>query len=118
MKVLVAGSLRGVEDQDRREQLCAAARELGKCLALAGHTLVVGTEDQEDVDPFVVEGFQSVEKASSVEVHLMKGAKACYSGKATVKNIWHHYNDWDVTVCLRPCISMRRFRASTDSRNR
>lgn len=98
MKVLVSGSLRGIDDQDQRSRLSAAAAELGKCLALAGHTLLVGSEDREDVDPFVVEGFQSVEKAPPVEVHLMKGAKACYSGNTTVKNIWHRYNDWDVTV--------------------
>lgn len=97
MKVLVSGSLRGFQEA-RREQLGAAARDLGKCLAEAGHVLLVGSEDPEDVDPFVVEGFQSVEKAPPVEVHLMKGAGACYSGNAKAKNIWHRYDDWDVTV--------------------
>lgn len=97
MKVLVAGSLRGIAD-DQSKALCDAATELGACLARAGHTLLVGTEDRMDVDPFVVAGFRSVEKAPPVEVHLMKGAKACYAGVPTVRNIWHHYNDWDVTV--------------------
>jgi hypothetical protein len=97
MKVLVSGSLRDLDDA-LREQLRGAARELGQCLAVAGHTLLVGSEDPEDVDPFVVEGFLSTEKASAVEVHLMRGAKACYSGVDTVKCIWHRYDDWDVTV--------------------
>ena len=97
MKVLVSGSLRGMEDQ-RKEEVRAAARELGKCLAAAGHTLLVGTADPDDVDPFVVEGFMSAGKTSQVEVHLMKGAPKCYSGQSSVTNNWHRYDDWDVTV--------------------
>jgi hypothetical protein len=97
MKVLVSGSLRGVEDQ-QKDHVRAAARELGKCLGAAGHTLLVGTNDQDDVDPFVVEGFLSAAKTSQVEVHLMKGAPQCYQGQANVMHSWHHYDDWDVTV--------------------
>ena len=97
MKVLVSGSLRGVDEQ-RKDQVRAAARELGKCLGAAGHTLLVGTEDKDDVDPFVVEGFLSTAKTSKVEVHLMKGAPKCYQGQANVTLCWHRYDDWDVTV--------------------
>jgi len=97
MKVLVSGSVRGIDNHDLRSQIYAAAGDLGKCLAQAGHTLLVGSDDREDIDPFVVEGFQSVQKAPPVEVHLMKGAKSCCSGK-TIKNLWHRYDDWDVTV--------------------
>jgi hypothetical protein len=42
--------------------------------------------------------FSRCPNAPPVEVHLMKGAKPCYSGKSTVKNVWHRYDDWDVTV--------------------
>ena len=97
MKVLVSGSLRGLEDQ-RKDDVRAAARELGKCLAAAGHTLLVASDHQDDVDPFVVEGFLSAAKTSQVEVHLMKGAPKCYQGQANVTHSWHRYNDWDVTV--------------------
>jgi len=97
MKILVSGSFRDV-DSKMHAPLRDAARELGKALALAGHTLLVGSENQDDVDPFVVEGFQSVDKAPSVEVHLQKGAAGCYAGNAKVRNIWHRYENWDVTV--------------------
>jgi len=97
MKILVSGSFRDI-DAKMHEPLRDAARELGKALALAGHTLLVGSESQDDVDPFVVEGFQSVDKAPSVEVHLQKGGACCYAKNAKVRNIWHRYENWDVTV--------------------
>ena len=53
MKVLVSGTTRDMEAR-RCEQLREAARELGQSLAAAGHTLLVGSEDEADVDPFVV----------------------------------------------------------------
>ena len=56
MKVMVSGSLRGVPDE-RKKDVRAAARELGKCIGAAGHTVLVGTADADDVDPYVVEGF-------------------------------------------------------------
>jgi hypothetical protein len=28
----------------------------------------------------------------------MKGAKPCYSAHTAIKNLWHRYDDWDVTV--------------------
>lgn len=97
MKILVSGSLRGLAEH-QKDEVRAAARELGKCLAAAGHTLLVGTEDPDDVDPFVVDGFVTAGKGAQVEVHLMKGAPRCYAGQSNVTNIWHRYNDWDVTV--------------------
>jgi hypothetical protein len=59
---------------------------------------LVGTDDKDDVDPFVVEGFLTAAKTSQVEVHLMKGAPKCYQGQANVTPSWHRYDDWDVTV--------------------
>src|SRR5262245_21484554 len=97
MKVLVSGSLRGVED-NKKEDLRAAGRELGKCLAAAGHTLLVTTDCTDDIAPFVVEGFVSMAKTSQVEVHLMRGADECYKGQANVTHNWHRYDDWDMTV--------------------
>lgn len=98
MKVLVSGSLRGLEKEEEKEELRAAGRELGKCLGAAGHTLVVGSDNQDDIDPFVVEGFLSGTKTSQVEVHLQKGAPKCYQGQANITPRWHRYDDWDVTV--------------------
>jgi hypothetical protein len=97
MKVMVSGSLRGVADQ-RKEDVRAAARELGKCIGAAGHTVLVGTADADDVDPYVVEGFLSIGKTAQAEVHLMKGASMCYAKGSNVKPRWHRYDDWDVTV--------------------
>ena len=98
MKVLVSGSLRGVEDEQEKKQLRDVGRELGKCLAEAGHTLLVGTDHIEDIDPCVVDGFLAVGNNSQVEVHLQKGAPRCYPGMANVTHYWHRYDDWDVTV--------------------
>jgi hypothetical protein len=95
--VLVSGSMRGVDEQ-QHDDVRAAARELGKSLAVAGHTLLVGSADQDDVDPFVVEGFLSEASTGSVEVHLVKGAPKCYDGHSNVVHSWHRYADWDVTV--------------------
>ena len=97
MKVLVSGSLRGFPEA-QREQIRGAARELGQGLARAGHTLLVGSEDTEDIDPYAVEGFLSTEKAPPVEVHLIRGMAECYAGNNAVTCIWHRYDDWDVTV--------------------
>lgn len=60
--------------------------------------MLVGSEDPDDVDPFVVEGFLATEKAASVEVHLTRGAPVCYKDVKKVRSIWHRYDDWDVTV--------------------
>jgi membrane protein YqaA with SNARE-associated domain len=97
MRILVSGSLRDVPEE-QHEQLREAARELGKCLGAAGHTVLVATQDHNDVDPYVVDGFMTAAKMSNAEVHLMKGAAKCYSDQSTVKNIWHRYSDWDLTV--------------------
>jgi hypothetical protein len=97
MKILVSGSLRGV-DAAATTELKDAARELGKAIAEGGHTLLVGSDDPDDVDPYVVDGFTTANGNGKVEVHLQKNAKKCYAGKANVENCWHRYNDWDVTV--------------------
>lgn len=97
MKILVSGSLRGV-DPGRKVDVQTAAEELGKAIAAGGHTLLVGSEDPDDVDPHVVDGFASGGATSQVEVHLQKNAGKCYVGKQNVINCWHRYDDWDVTV--------------------
>ena len=97
MRVLVSGSFRDT-DPKQKDVLKGAARELGKALAAAGHTAIVGTADPDDVDPYVVEGSSSAGNGAPVEVHLMKGAARCYTGQANVTNSWHRYDDWDVTV--------------------
>jgi hypothetical protein len=97
MKVLVSGSIRGI-DPGRRQQLIAAAKALGEQLAAAGHTLIVGSENPDDVDPHVVSGFLSTPNGAPVEVHLVKSAPPCYVDNDAVKCIWHRYDDWDVTV--------------------
>jgi hypothetical protein len=97
MKVLVSGSIRGI-DPGLRERVIAAAGELGTRLAAAGHTLIVGSENPDDVDPHVVAGFLSNQNKAKVEVHLVKSAAPCYVGNDAVKCLWHRYDDWDVTV--------------------
>ncbi|MGH7340678.1 MAG: hypothetical protein ACREKH_09330, partial [Candidatus Rokuibacteriota bacterium] len=76
-------------DHHKKDEVRAAGRELGKCLAESGHTLLVATEHRDDIDPSVVEGFLSAAKTSQVEVHLMKGAPKCYQGQASVTHSWH-----------------------------
>jgi hypothetical protein len=71
---------------------------LGERLATAGHTLIVGSDDPDDVDPHVVEGFLATPNKAAVEVHLVRGAPPCFVGNDAVKCIWHRYDDWDVTV--------------------
>ena len=97
MRILISGSLRDVP-RERVDDLRTAAGELGKSLGTAGHTVLVGTNDPDDVDPYVVEGFLSTAKTSRAEVHLMKSAPRCFSGQTGVTNIWHRYDDWDVTI--------------------
>jgi hypothetical protein len=97
MRVLVSGSIRSI-DPVRQPQLLAAAKELGERLATAGHTLIVGSEDPEDVDPHVVAGFLGTPTKALVEVHLVRSAPPCFVGNDAVKCIWHRYDDWDVTV--------------------
>ena len=99
MRVLVSGSLRDVPE-GRKEPLRKAAQELGAALADAGHTVLIGTDDQDDVDPFVTEGVLSATKPSPIEVHVMRGAPQFYPNRTDdrVENIRHRYDDWDVTV--------------------
>ncbi len=97
MRVLVSGSIRSV-DPARQQQVITAAKELGARLATVGHTLIVGSEHPDDVDPHVVSGFLSAQSKAPVEVHLVKSGAPCYVGNDAVKCIWHRYDDWDVTV--------------------
>jgi hypothetical protein len=101
MRILVVGSLRHKSDQALRDRINSAAFEIGKCLAESGHTILVGSDDPEDVDPEVVNGAISTGSSIEVEVHLMEGATECYKGLADslkIRNKPHRYRDWDVTV--------------------
>jgi hypothetical protein len=97
MRVLVSGSIRSI-DAARQPHVIAAATELGERLATAGHTLIIGSEDPDDVDPHVAAGFLATPNMAPVEVHLVKSAQPCFVGNDAVKCIWHRYDDWDVTV--------------------
>ena len=72
MKVFVIGSSRAIGQQDavrpEKDDISAAACEIGEALATAGHTIWVGTDDDIDVDPHVVEGALKVEPPPSVLV--------------------------------------------------
>ena len=67
MRVLVSGSLRDVPEE-RKESVRKAAQELGGALAAAGHTVLIGTDSKEDVDPFVAEGVFSAPKMPHTSV--------------------------------------------------
>jgi len=97
MKILVSGSLRDMPEETR-QKLAGAATELGKAIAVAGHHLIVGSDDAEDIDPAVVAGFLGANAKGKVEVHLQRGAAPCYPPQENIQNIWHRYDDWDITV--------------------
>ena len=98
MRVLVSGSFRDLREPSK-EPLRKAAQELGEALAAAGHTVLLGSESEDDVDPYVAAGVLSAPKPSPIEVHLMRGAPPCFTTQAgNVENIPHRYDDWDVTV--------------------
>ena len=98
MRVLVSGSLRDTREE-WKGPLREAAQELGAALAAAGHTVLLGSHNVDDVDPYVAEGVFSAPKPSPVEVHLMRGAPPCFTNRGdSVENIPHRYDDWDVTV--------------------
>jgi hypothetical protein len=100
MKVLLVGSVRGTEDAQKAEAIRTAARDIGKELAARGHVLLVGTDDEADVDPSAVEGALSGGSAKgSVEVHVPQGMREPYAS-TTAPNlsvVWHQFPDWDVT---------------------
>ncbi len=99
MRVLVVGSVRCTQDPKVQQAIRQAGHELGKSLAERGHTILVGSEAPEDVDPDVVAGAAASGRPAQVEVHLTQGAAECYSqGPIVVTNRRHRYSDWDITV--------------------
>jgi hypothetical protein len=98
MRILVSGSLRDIREE-WKEPLRQAAQELGAALAAAGHTVLLGSDNPQDVDPYVADGVASAPKPSPIEVHLMRGAPPCFAHRGdSVENVPHRYDDWDVTV--------------------
>lgn len=100
VRILVVGSVRGVEDPLRVEAIRAAARDIGKELATRGHTALVGTDDPEDIDPNVVEGvFSAGSGKGAVEVHAPQGMREPFAGNTepNLSVVWHQFPDWDVT---------------------
>lgn len=126
-KVLVSGSLRHLKDEPpaaaeaharlpprktqvaappglslQAESLIRAAEELGIALAKSGYSLIVGSHDPIDVDPYVVEAFLSVADAQKpVEVRLIRHAEYQFPDRRQgieVKNIPARFDDWDVSV--------------------
>jgi len=73
MKVLVIGSIRGVDSEDKRNRFITACRELGNALARAGWELAVGSDDPETADKYVVEGALSVSGIRKIWVFRPRG---------------------------------------------
>lgn len=69
MKVLIVGSKRhfkpGDPDAPRFEEAC---RQMGKRLTEKGHTLIIGTDDPLDADPFFVAGANDVSGKHAIVV--------------------------------------------------
>jgi len=65
VKVLVVGSRRHLDAGQAAERaaFAEACRDMGRAFAERGHTLVVGTDDQDDADYWFVEGASAVEGA-------------------------------------------------------
>ncbi len=101
MRVLVVGSSR--HEEADQEAIQAAAREIGKELARRGHTVLIGSDDERDVDPHVVAGALEAGRATTrIEVHVPKGLEQQYpdltdEGTGQVVTVWHQFPDWDVT---------------------
>ena len=70
----MSGSLRSTGAEDDRQAVGSAARELGKALAPAGHSVLVVDDDPEEVDSYVMAGYLSLDHAGGVEVRSMRGA--------------------------------------------
>jgi hypothetical protein len=101
MRVLVVGSHRDVQNDEAKTLLHDAGRAIGARLAERGHSVLVGSDDREDIDPDVVHGALSVKSPTTIEVHRMQGSPECYpteSQAGKVRNRPHRYKDWDVTV--------------------
>lgn len=111
MKVLVVGSGRHIWDGDeepeagseaerRLELLRSAGESLGRELAARGHTIIVGSDHERDIDPHVVRGALTHDAASAkLEVHVPKGLEAQFPHltEGRISTVWHQFPDWDVT---------------------
>lgn len=85
--------------ENTKVELAKAAEEIGRELAKRGHTILVGSDDSDDIDPSVVKGALAASPDAEIEVHLPHGFPATYPDKSkNVKNIWLQFPDWDVTV--------------------
>ena len=102
MRVLVVGSSRF--DKNDKTAIDAVGQELGERLAKRGHTILVGSDHPDDVDPSIVAGaLADPSNKTPIEVHVTHGATEPYQGKdadpdVNLRVIWHQFADWDVTV--------------------
>ena len=69
MKILIIGSLHFSGSEKIAEQFKSACIEIGKTLARAGHTIVVGSDIQTSADRHVVEGVNTVRGKHTVMVY-------------------------------------------------
>ena len=102
MKVLVVGSSRCLKDQMVRQKFETAGQELGKALADRGHTILIGTDEDEDIDPHIVRGALKSNRTVEIQTHVAHGSRRMFTGNewtnARVKHHPHQFTDWDVTA--------------------
>jgi uncharacterized protein len=73
MRVFVVGSVRYSENSS--EEIKTISREIGKALAEHHHTILVGSDSVRDVDPYVIEGANSVAGKHDVVVYCPSQAR-------------------------------------------
>jgi hypothetical protein len=86
--------------EQRVEEIQRAAEAIGSELGRRGHTVIVGSDDLQDVDPYVVKGVLSAEGGSGkVEVHVPLDTDEPYQSQPDkrLKVVPHSFPDWDVT---------------------
>ena len=66
MKILVQGSYYEDQNDEKFQKFKDSGRELGKRLAARGATIFVGSDREIDIDPYVVEGAESVEGTTKI----------------------------------------------------
>lgn len=98
MKVLVVGSSR--HDDQIICEFATAGEQIGHELATRRHTILVGGDDDLDVDSSIVKGALRASPQAKIEVHRMHGAPPAFSDNppTNFQTIWHQFPDWDVTV--------------------
>jgi cyanophycinase-like exopeptidase len=75
MNILVVGSTHFIGSESVREELISACKEIGKALAEKGHTIIVGSEKENTVDRYVVEGANTIAGDNKAKVLVLRPAK-------------------------------------------